>query len=60
MHHYVEIRESESNKLVRRMGPMSERRAEGVEDGANINLNHEKFHTVLVTNDTGEFPDEES
>ena len=32
----------------KRMGPMSERRAERVDGGANINLNHEEFFTRIV------------
>lgn len=60
MTHYVEIRAYDGDVLATRMGPMSEPQAERVEDGANRNLNHEEFYTRIVTNDTGEFPDEPS
>lgn len=46
--YYVEIVESETDEVVKRMGPMSEWRAEKVERGVNINLNHEMFHTRLT------------
>lgn len=45
--YYVEIVDTETDEVVKRMGPMSERRAEQVEDGANINLDHERFHTRI-------------
>jgi hypothetical protein len=45
---YVEIVETETGKVEKRMGPMSERKAEKVEDGANINLDHENYHTRIV------------
>jgi len=46
---YVLIIDSESGKVVKRMGPMTARRADRVDDGANINLNHARFHTEIVT-----------
>ena len=36
MKYFVEIIEYGTNKVVKTMGPMSERKAERVEDGANI------------------------
>lgn len=48
---YVEIRpftEDEGDPGFRRMGPMSERKAEKVDRGASINLNHEKYYTRIV------------
>jgi hypothetical protein len=47
---YVEIVEIVDGKdnVVKRMGPMSKRKAEKVDGGANINLNHEKFFTRIV------------
>ena len=47
---YVEIRpftENERDPGFRCFGPMSEHRAERVEDGVNINLNHEKYYTRI-------------
>lgn len=53
---YVEIRpysEDESDPGFRRLGPFnSERQADKVDNGANINLNHEKYYTLLVERPT--------
>ena len=40
-----------TEEVASRMGPMGEHRAERVESGANINLNHEKFYTRIVDKD---------
>lgn len=52
MQYFVEIyrkaNEETSEKVVERMGPMCEHRAEKVELGANINLNHRDFATRIV------------
>jgi hypothetical protein len=49
---YVEIvqyaEEGEDEKVVKRSGPHSERRADKIDDGLNINLNHERFYTRVV------------
>jgi hypothetical protein len=45
---YVEIVNTKTDEVVKRMGPMSERKAEKVESGASINLNHEEYHTRIV------------
>lgn len=45
---YVEIFRDKDSKVMSRMGPMSERRAEKVEDGAGINLNWEEYSTRIV------------
>lgn len=37
-----------TDEVVKRMGPMSRTKAEKVDDGANINLNHELFYTRIV------------
>ena len=55
--YYIEVRELETDKVVKRMGPHNERRAERIDDGLNHNLNHDKYYTVIVTNETGEFSD---
>jgi nitrogen regulatory protein PII-like uncharacterized protein len=47
MDHYVHIIEDATGKVIKEMGPMSERKAEKVERGANINLNHERFTVVI-------------
>jgi len=48
---WVEIVNTETDEVVKRMGPMSNRRAEKVEGGASINLNHEEYYTRLVDKD---------
>jgi hypothetical protein len=45
---YVEIIETDTETVVKSMGPMSEREADRVDAGANINLNHDKYHTRVV------------
>jgi len=45
---HVEIVRFKDKKVVKRMGPLPERQAERVDDGANINLNHEEYYTRLV------------
>ena len=50
MKYYVEIIEStEPEKVVNRLGPFYEHTANKVENRANINLNHEKFYTRIVS-----------
>jgi hypothetical protein len=51
---WVEIVEMGTEEVASRMGPMSEHRAERVERGASINLNHEKFYTRIVDKDGAE------
>lgn len=46
---YVEIVNSYSGQLVKRIGPMSERQADRVESGALINLNHAEYFTRIVS-----------
>jgi hypothetical protein len=48
--HFVEIVEDSTEEVVKRMGPMRLRQAERVEDGASINLDHERFSTRVVPN----------
>jgi hypothetical protein len=45
---WVEIVETETGKVETRMGGLSERTAERVERGANINLDHEHYHVRVV------------
>lgn len=48
--HYVEIvKYGDPEEVVKRMGPMSERQADRVDTGANINLNHEDYFTRIVS-----------
>ena len=46
---FVEIvKYDKQETVVKRMGPLSERQAEKVDRGANINLNHEDYYTRIV------------
>jgi hypothetical protein len=49
--HCVEVVEAATDKVVRRLGPMSERKAEKVERGLEINLNHDRFFVRVVPRD---------
>jgi len=52
MKYYVEIvKYGEPEEVVKRMGPMPERQAGRVDDGANMNLNHEEYYTRIVEED---------
>jgi hypothetical protein len=46
--HYVEIVETKTNKVEKRMGPYSINKAEKVQSGAEINLNFESYHTRIT------------
>ena len=42
--YYVKIAETATGKVEKRMGPMSEGKADRVERGASINLDHAEYH----------------
>jgi len=47
---FVEIvKYGDPEEVVKRVGPMSERKAEKVDSGININLNYEQFFTRIIT-----------
>jgi len=46
---YVEIVETETETVIKRMGPMHPKKAERVEAGVDININHERFFSRIVT-----------
>jgi hypothetical protein len=46
--HYVEIVSFDDGDVIKRMGPMPERKAERVDSGANINLDHANYYTRVV------------
>ena len=46
--HYVEIVKYKTDEIIERMGPMSEHKADKVDGGANINLNHEEYYTRII------------
>ena len=47
---YVEVVESDTGKCIERLGPMSERKAEKVDAGLNINLHHSMYYTRICLN----------
>lgn len=48
--YYIEIVEFASEKVIERKGPYSEHKADRIDDGMNINLNHEKYYTRVIKN----------
>lgn len=44
---YVEVVDILTGEVVKRLGPHSEWKAEKVEAGMNINLNHERYYTRI-------------
>lgn len=48
---YVEIVDYDTEVVVRRLGPHTRAAADRIEDGANINMNHEQFFTRIVEED---------
>ncbi len=45
---YVEVVNAKTNEFSRRIGPMSERKADRVESGVLINLNNEDYFTRIL------------
>ena len=48
MKYYIEVVEYESGEVVSRMEASSEREAEKIDRGVNINLNHENYYTRIM------------
>jgi hypothetical protein len=45
---FVEIVKRQGAEVIKRMGPMPERRAERVKRGAEINLNHDDYYVRIT------------
>lgn len=45
---YVEVLERATGEIVERMGPMDEAKAERIERGVRINMNHADYKTRIV------------
>ena len=43
----VQVIETETGEVVRDIGPVAVNRAERIQRGVEINLNHERFHTDI-------------
>lgn len=48
MNYFVEIVNHDTQEVVKRLGPMSEHKADKVADGASINLDHDRFYVRTV------------
>ena len=46
--YFVEVVDWDSGEAIKRLGPMTKRKAERVDDGLNINLDHDRYHTRIV------------
>lgn len=46
--YYVQIIQYKDEKVIDELGPSSESKADRVDIGVNINLNHEDFYTLIV------------
>jgi len=46
--YYVQIIKYKTSEVVKKMGPFSEREANKVDDGANRNLNHGEYYTLIT------------
>ncbi len=45
---YVEIRKRVTDEVVKRLGPATEKSAERIQRGAEVNLNHDDYYTEIV------------
>jgi hypothetical protein len=45
---YVEIVDKKTDRVIKRMGPMDERKAQRVQAGASINLNNDDYLVRIV------------
>lgn len=45
--YYVQVIDS-SAFVVKELGPFSKKKADKVDDGININLNHDEYYTVIT------------
>jgi len=53
MNIYVEIKLIETSEVVERIGPISTiRRAEQVERGVNININHDEYSANIIESES--------
>lgn len=50
---FVEVLDLKTEKVVNRLGPMPMSRAERVEGGLNLNLNHNSYFTRISKEDQG-------
>lgn len=46
---YVVIIKDSTGEIVKEMGPHPLWKAEKIDNGANINLNHAEYHTLILT-----------
>ena len=49
--YYVQIIGYDESEVIKEMGPMGENKAEKVDMGLNINLDHANYFTVVIQKD---------
>jgi hypothetical protein len=50
--YFVQVIRFDNEKIVEEFGPYSERKAEKVDRGINININHYEFYTLITEKET--------
>ena len=48
MKYFIDIIRYETDEVVKRLEAPDERTADHIEDGININLDHERFYTLMT------------
>lgn len=48
-----------TDEVVKSMGPHTEKMAERIERGASVNLDHERFYTVIVASEIADSEDDD-
>ena len=46
--YYVQIKEYQTDNTIKEVGPYTEHRANKVDGGLNVNLNHDKYFTLIT------------
>ena len=47
-HYFIEVVEFDTDEVIERKGPYTERQADKIDNGMNINLNHDKYFTRIT------------
>ena len=53
--YYVQILSFDNDRLIKEFGPTNERRADKIDDGLNINLDHNKYYTIITQKQTNPY-----
>jgi len=46
--YYVQIKKYQTDNTIKEVGPYTENRANKVDGGLNVNLNHDKYFTLIT------------